>query len=307
MAEMKDYRAIDTMCRAFYCNRESVKKMFEVYEFRVMAETTFAGVAKRLGLKPGEEWRVLADLGKSSIEEMIAEMDEIGVDLVFMEPTTLWSWRDHKLVTATDIEGIRDIVQKSKGRVVGGASYNPFRIQESLEEIERAVKEYGFRYVWFHPISFGLAFNDKKCYPLYAKCLELGIPVCFQTGHSAEPLPSWVGHPMYADEVAIDFPQLKIVLTHTGWPWVDEWISMLWRHPNVYGNIGAYYPKDLDPAIIRFMDGRGQDKVLWATNGFGLTRCKKEFLELPLKEETKRKVLFENAVKVFNLQDLVGR
>lgn len=62
-------------------------------------------------------------------------------------------------------------------------------------------------------------------------------------------------------------------------------------------------PSSLDLSLVRFMDGvRGQDKVMWASNSFGLTRCKKEFLELPIKDETKRKVLRENALKVFNLQ-----
>jgi len=106
---------------------------------------------------------------------------------------------------------------------------------------------------------------------------------------------------MYADEVALDFPELTLVLTHTGWPWTEEWISMVWKHPSVYGNIGAYMPSSLDPALVRFMDGRGQDKVLWATNGLGITRCKKEFMELPLKDETRRKVLRENALRVFKL------
>ena len=77
---------------------------------------------------------------------------------------------------------------------------------------------------------------------------------------------------------------------------------MVWKHPNVYGNIGAYYPSSLDPSLVRFFDGRGRDKVMWASNGFGLTRCKKEFLELPISDETKRKVLRENAIKVFKLE-----
>jgi hypothetical protein len=122
-----------------------------------------------------------------------------------------------------------------------------------------------------------------------------------QTGQSAEPLPSEQMRPMHADEVAINFPGLTLILTHTGWPWVSEWISMLWRHPNVYGNIGAYMPSTLDPALVRFMDGPGRGKVLWATNGLGLTRCKKELLELPIRDATKKAVLHDNAIKVFKL------
>jgi predicted TIM-barrel fold metal-dependent hydrolase len=130
----------------------------------------------------------------------------------------------------------------------------------------------------------------------------LEVPVAFQTGQAAEPVPCEGGRPYYADIVAIDFPKLKIILTHTGWPWVEEWISMVWKHPNVYGCINGYMPKDLDSAIVKFMDSRGREKVMWGTNGWFISRNKKEFMELPLRYENKKKVLRENAIQLFNLQ-----
>jgi hypothetical protein len=214
----------------------------------------------------------------------------------------LWSRRESRLVTAIGVEDLAAMAEESGGRIVPGVGYDPNRIRESLERVERAVREFDFRYVWFHPMSWGLRPTDEKCYPLYAKCLELDVPVCLQTGQSAEPLPSEVGHPMYADGVAMDFPELKLVLTHTGWPWVDEWCSMLWRHPNVYGNVGAYYPGFLPDRQVAFIDsGRIRDKVLWATNGLDLGRHKQEFLELPVRGATRRAVLRENALELFDL------
>ena len=181
--------------------------------------------------------------------------------------------------------------------------YDPFRIEASLFEIERAVRDYDFRYVYFHPLSYGLPPNDRRFYPLYAKCTELGIPVGLQVGHSAEVLPSDGGRPMLVDDVAIDFPNLRINLSHTGWPWVDEWCSMLWRHPNVYGDISAYFAKSLDERLVRFMDSsRGRNKVLFGTNGLGLERCKKEFLGLDTKDETKCAVLHDNALRFLGLE-----
>ena len=114
---------------------------------------------------------------------------------------------------------------------------------------------------------------------------------CFQNRHFQQ----------CVNTVAVEFPELKIVLTHTGYPWIEEWISMCWRHPNVYGCINAYYPKDLDPAIVKFMDGAGREKVLWGTNSWSLKRCKEEFMELPIRDECKKKVLRDNAIKVFDL------
>lgn len=300
---MPEIQAIDTMCRVFYARPEAAKHWFDAYEFKTMADTTFGGIKARHDIPDGEEWRVFEVLGNSSVEETVAEMDDIGVEYVFMDQAMQWSRRESKLLKIMDIEELAAMVEESNGRIVPGVGYNPHRIQESLERIERAVKEFDYKYVWFHPMTFGLRPTDEKCYPLYSKCVELDIPVTFQTGHSAEPLPSEPGHPMYADEVAMDFPKLTMVLTHAGWPWSEEWCSMLWRHPNVYGNIGAYMPSFLPDRQVEIIDsGRIRDKVLWATNGMGLTRCKEEFLDLPIREETKRRVLRENALDVFDLE-----
>ena len=76
---------------------------------------------------------------------------------------------------------------------------------------------------------------------------------------------------------------------------------MLFRHPNVYGDTAGYFPSSYDPRLIEFMNGRGRDKVLFGTNGFGLKMLKDQFMQLPLKDKVKQKVLRENALKVFNL------
>lgn len=300
---MESIKAIDSMCRVTYClPAEAVKDLFQVYEFKIMAITTFGGVMKKIGAQPGEEWKVLGTMSKGSLEAFIKEVDEQNVQYTFMDQLLAWSRREHKTWGGVSIEKLNELQVQSGGRIVGGAGYNPFFIKESLDLIEEAVTKYNFKYVWAHPISFGIAPNDKKMYPLYQKCIELNIPCCMQVGQSAEPLTSEPGHPMYADEAALDFPQCTFVLTHTGWPWIDEWMSMVWKHANVYGNIGAYMPSSLDPSLVQFFDGaRGQNKTMWATNGFGTTRSLAEFNALPIKDATKQKVLRDNALKVFKL------
>lgn len=298
----KEFASIDMSIPLRYCKPEVTQEAFKYYEFQYMAKTTFSGVVKRLGLKPGEEWKVVGAMNKPDLEAMIAEMDEIGVERCVMSANKIWSRHDHALCVDYSVEDIVEIVKKSKGRIIGGAGYNPFKIQESLEELEAAVKEYGFRYVWFHPISFGIPPNDKKCYPLYAKAIELGIPVGYQSGHSAEPLTSEPGRPIYADEVALDFPELTLILTHTGYPWIDEWCSMVWKHANVYGALNAYFPSGFEQSTLKFIDSpRGQGKVMCGSHGFGMTRFKKEFLDLPVSEKTKKAVLRDNASRVFSL------
>jgi predicted TIM-barrel fold metal-dependent hydrolase len=294
--------SIDSMSRPQYAKPELAKDLFEAYEYQVLAKTTFGGLTEKMGLEEDELWKVLTVLGNGSVEETVEEMDEEGVEYMFMDQNMLWSQHESRLVTAIDIEGLAEMADESGGRIVPGVGYNPNRIRESLDRVERAVDELDFRYVWFHPMSWGLKPTDEKCYPLYSKCDELGVPVAIQTGQSAEPLTSEPGHPIYADEVAIDFPELELILTHTGWPWTGEWCSMLWRHPNVYGNIGAYYPNHMPDDQVDFIDsGRIRDKVLWATNGLDIGRHKQEFLDLDIRGETKERVLRENALELFDL------
>lgn len=239
-----------------------------------------------------------------TVEDLLEAMDEIGYDKICVSAAKLWSLKRHCFVWDFTVDQVQEFVQKGQGRIIGGAGYNPFEIDESLREIERAVKEFGFRYVYFHSLSFGLAPNDKRFYPLYAKCSELGIAVGMQTGHSAEPMPSWVGHPMYLDEIAITFPNLRINLSHTGWPWFREWSDLAWKHPNVYGDISAYMPKSLEPHQISFMfSGKGKRKVMWGTNGMGLARGRKELLEMDGKDDAKELILRKNALRFLGLPE----
>ena len=214
----------------------------------------------------------------------------------------MWSYyHHHRLIVDFPEDVVAEALAVAPDRFIGAAGYNPFRIDESLRRIEIAVREQGFTYVWFHPITFGLRPNDRRCYPLYAKCVELGIPVGLQVGHSAEVLPSEVGRPYYVDDVAMEFPTLKINLSHTGWPWVAELISMCWRHPNVYGDISAYFPKTLDPELVRAMDRQLRHKVMLGTNGFPLERCLAELDELPLRDETRARIRRDNAAEFLGL------
>ena len=236
------------------------------------------------------------------IHGALAELDRTGCDAAVLACVKMWSYRSHhRLIMDMPEEVVAEAVQKGGGRFIGGAGYNPFRIDDSLRRIETFVRDHGFRYVYFHPMTFGFAPNDRRCYPLYAKCAELGIPVGLQVGHSAEPLPSNVGRPMLVDDVAIDFPDLKINLSHTGWPWTGEFISMLWRHPNVYGDISAYFPKSLDPELVRAMDRQIRHKVMIGSNGLDLKRCVEELNELPLRDASKERILRQNAVEFLGL------
>jgi uncharacterized protein len=235
------------------------------------------------------------------VNDAILQMNEAGYEVSVLACLKMWSYYwHHQLIVDQPWEVVSEALAMHPDRFIGGIGYNPFRIDESLRNIETAVHEHGFRYVYFHPITFGLAPNDARCYPIYAKCSELGIPVGLQVGHSAEVLPSEVGNPYTIDRVAIDFPDLKINLSHTGWPWTDEFCSVIWRHPNVYGDISGYFPATLDKNLVEFLNsGRGRTKILFGTNGMDMLRCKSEFENLPISDRTKERVLYYNALEFF--------
>ena len=113
---------------------------------------------------------------------------------------------------------------------------------------------------------------------------------------------------MTLDRVAIDFPELTIIGIHIGYPWVEEMISVTWKHPNVYVGCDAHSPKYWDPSFVRFINSRrGQDKVLFGTDWpvIDFKRAVDEIEELGLKEEVKKKLFWENAIRVYGLEDWV--
>jgi hypothetical protein len=112
-----------------------------------------------------------------SIEQMLSLMDEAGVEKVFITQCKMWSYWNKWMYMDTQLEDVLQYTQKYPDRFVGLAGYNPFRIKESLREIETAVRNYGFKGVYVHIYGFDISLDDRKMYPLYAKCVELDIPV----------------------------------------------------------------------------------------------------------------------------------
>ncbi|MBI2347347.1 MAG: amidohydrolase, partial [Deltaproteobacteria bacterium] len=203
-----------------------------------------------------------------SIEAMIQKMDEAGVEKVFITQCKMWSYRNKWMYMDTSLDEVAQYVTRYPDRFAGLAGYNPFRIRESLAEIEQAVKTYGFKGVYVHIYGFDIPLHDPKMYPLYAKCVELNIPVSMQVGHVLEAMPSEHARPIYLDRIASDFPDLKIIGAHTGWPWVEELISVCYKWDNVYFGVDAWMPKYLKPEIIHYINSRmGMDRCLWGTNG----------------------------------------
>jgi uncharacterized protein len=238
----------------------------------------------------------------NSIEEMLMQMDEAGVEKVFITQCKMWSYWRKWMYMDTQLEDVLQYTQKYPKRFVGLAGYNPFRIKDSLREIELAVTKYNFKGVYVHIYGFDIPLNDAKMYPLYSKCVELDVPVSIQVGHVLEAMPSEGGRPIYLDRVACDFPDLKIVGAHTGWPWCDELISCCYKWENVWFGIDAWMPKYLSPQVVQFVASRmGRDRSIWGTNGLPWKESLRQLDALELKDEVRRKLVRDNAVELFKL------
>jgi len=232
------------------------------------------------------------------IELTLTEMEATGVEKAFLR-----AWMRPEGVIISNDE-IAAIVRKYPNRFLGMAAVDPRKPMAAVRELERAVKELGLRALHMLPWIWNLPPSDRLYYPLFVKCIELGIPFCCQVGHTGPMFPSEPGRPIpYIDEVALAFPELTIVGGHIGYPWTDEMIGLAVKYSNVYIDTSAHLPKYYPPALVQFMNGRGQDKVLFGTNYPMLffTPCLSQIEGLGLKPEAQEKFLRLNAMRVFGL------
>ena len=137
----------------------------------------------------------------------------------------------------------------------------------AVRELRRCVRDLGFRALRVVPWLWNLPPSDRRYYPLYAECVELGVPFCLQVGHTGPLCPSEPGRPIpYLDTVALEFPELVIVAGHIGYPWTAEMISLATKYPNVYIDTSAYKASRYPGELVDYLRGHGRRKVLFGSN-----------------------------------------
>lgn len=225
----------------------------------------------------------------TDVDRMIAAMNESGIEIALM---------------AGDNESVARAAAKHPGRIFGEYHADPTDIMAAVRGLEHYVKEHGFKALRIEPFLWRKPPTDRVYYPLYAKCVELDVAFQTQVGHTGPLFPSDTGRPLYIDEVALDFPDLRIVCGHIGWPWTEEMIAVAWKHRNVFIDTSAHLPKHFPERFVYWMQRNLQDKVLYASDyplvPFGrILGQVDEHLGLSL--EIKRKYLRENAKRAFKL------
>jgi predicted TIM-barrel fold metal-dependent hydrolase len=241
-----------------------------------------------------------------SIEDYLAKMDRAGIERSFLIAVKAGPAL-HKLSFHLPYETVAELVQRHPDRFSGLAGIDPTEGMRGVRQLEYAIRELGFVGAHLYPHWFELAPDHARYYPFYAKCVELDVPIQMQVGHclryaAERPLRS-VGRPITLDGIACDFPELKLVGIHIGWPWTEEMISVAYKHPNVYIGSDAYAPKHWDPAFVHFLNSWGQDKVLFGTDFpvIDPERARQEIEALDLRPTAKAKFLRLNALHLYKL------
>jgi predicted TIM-barrel fold metal-dependent hydrolase len=175
-----------------------------------------------------------------------------------------------------------------------------------VRELVKADETLGIKAAIAFPAGYlpQVPINDKKFFPIYAKCIELDITICVCTGICGPRVPSACQDTMLIDEVCWFFPELKFVMRHGAEPWADVAAKLLLKWPNLYYSTSAFAPKYYPKAIVDFANTRGADKIMYAgyfPMGLSLETIFEQLPGVPFRDEVWPKFLRDNAVRVFKL------
>jgi hypothetical protein len=219
-------------------------------------------------------------------------------------------WESRSGIPPIPNEEIAEAAREHADVLIPFASVDPAR-PDAVERIQRLVAEHDVKGFKFHPNLQAFFPNDERVYPLYEAIAAAGVPALFHTGHSGigTGLPGGGGlklkysNPMCLDDVAADFPDLKIVLAHPSFPWQDEAISICLHKANVWIDLSGWSPKYFAPNLVQYANSGLRHKVLFGSDFPLITpdRWLADFAEAPFKDEVRPLVLKENAVALLGL------
>jgi uncharacterized protein len=192
-------------------------------------------------------------------------------------------------------------------RFRGIFNIDPNTGMDGVRALERAVKDDGAvaAHTWGTGVHPQVATNNKKMYPLYAKCVELDVPMILYAGVPGPRIPMMAQHVEHLDEICWFFPELRIVTRHGAEPWTELMVKLLLKWPNLYYSTSAFAPKYYNADIIEFANTRGADKIIYAgyySAGLHLDRIFAELPDVPFRDHVWPKFLRENAERVFKLE-----
>ncbi len=225
-----------------------------------------------------------------SVSEMVETMDRIGVEKAILT-TDAMRPSEHVLSFATE----------RPDRFALGCQIDPTLGMQAVRALERFSRDHDAVLCRITPFYLDIAPNDAIYYPIYTKCVELDLPITINTGIPGPPAPGECQHPMLLDKVCLHFPELKLVMAHGADPWWGEACRLMLKYHNLYMMTSAYLPKYFPPELISFMNTRGQNKIMFASDhpAIQMERCLDEATALDLRPGVLDKFLYENANDLF--------
>ena len=249
-------------------------------QFKMPAEYMFRNIP---GFAPGSDMLKL----------VVAEMDKYGIERAMLN------------VDDGAEQSIRAL-KEYPDRFFASYEVNP---NEGMDEVRKIVALHArFRIKALTAFPCGLCpqvpIDDKRFYPIYAKAVELDIPICVCSGVPGPRLPAAPQHVERIDEVCWFFPELKFVMRHGAEPWTELAVKLMLKWPNLYYSTSAFAPKHYPKHVVDFANTRGADKVMYAgyfPMGLSLERIFAELPQVPFRDHVWPKFLRENARRVFKL------
>lgn len=243
-----------------------------------------------------------------SEEDVVAEFTQAGVDACLVA-------LDLETTVATPPctnEYVHGMWKRNPSRIIQcWGALEPAKGEIAIRQARKAVRELGFMGFHFHPIMQHFAVNDRRYYPLFEEIAHLGAAVMIDVGTTGmgAGMPGGMGarirhaHPSSIDELAADFPNLKIIMAHPGWPWVDETIGVALHKGNVYWELSGWAPKYFPSTLKVDIRGRLQDKIMFGSDYPSLPyeRIVREWGELGYSDAVLAKVFHGNAERVLGL------
>ena len=249
------------------------------------------------------EFKAAAATMEMGEDDLIAALDAAGIERTLITGFDEWS-TVHETFVPNEI--VARLADRHPDRFIPFAGADVLRGMSAVRDFEELVRDRGFRGLSVRPFMIGLPAADRRYYPLYAKCAELGVPVSIHSSANWTTVSvSDLGHPRHIDVIAADFPELDIIMSHAGYPWVLESCLLAWKYPNVYLELAAHRPKYLAApgtgweSLFRYGTTTIKEKVLFGTGWFLLGRAPAEvvdeFFALPVPDDVMEMWLWRNA------------
>ncbi|MEX0941682.1 MAG: amidohydrolase family protein [Pseudomonadales bacterium] len=223
-------------------------------------------------------------------EALLETLDQAGIGAcvisIMQDEHAAWVGRAHR---------------EYPNKVLPAMIVNPLNQMKEIRKVIHYHEKYGVRCLRIPPFRYSLPPTDRVYWPFYVKAIELDMAVSMNAGMPGPRRPGWVQNPVYFDEVAYHFPELRLIMTHCGQPWIEEAIATIAHWDNVYMSCTSVAPRYWQDNFIQFINTRGREKMMFGTEfpTIDWTRAREEIAALDLRDNVQPLFFAENAKRAY--------